>query len=94
MEMIKGIAGHGYYDELVVPIIENSAREYELTDALAAAVSIFPSICSPVKSAEAQYLCFNFCFKLSIGGVSVHCDTTISRTVTQLASRVVLCDTP
>lgn len=39
MEMIKGIAGHGYYDELVVPIIENSAREYELTDALAAAVS-------------------------------------------------------
>jgi methylthioribulose 1-phosphate dehydratase/enolase-phosphatase E1 len=39
MEMIKGITGHGYYDELVVPIIENSAREYELTDALAEAVS-------------------------------------------------------
>jgi methylthioribulose 1-phosphate dehydratase/enolase-phosphatase E1 len=39
MEMIKGIIGHGYYDELVVPIIENSAREYDLTDSLAAAVS-------------------------------------------------------
>ncbi|CAI7769974.1 unnamed protein product [Closterium sp. NIES-54] len=39
MEMIKGIVGHGYYDELVVPIIENTAREYELTDSLAAAVS-------------------------------------------------------
>lgn len=39
MEMIKGITGHGYYDTLVIPIIENSAREYELTDALAAAVS-------------------------------------------------------
>lgn len=38
MEMIKGIQGHGYYDELVVPIIENTAREYELTDSLAAAV--------------------------------------------------------
>ncbi|KAJ6776279.1 BIFUNCTIONAL METHYLTHIORIBULOSE-1-PHOSPHATE DEHYDRATASE/ENOLASE-PHOSPHATASE E1-RELATED [Salix koriyanagi] len=27
MEMIKGIQGHGYYDELVVPIIENTAYE-------------------------------------------------------------------
>ncbi|KAF5822159.1 putative methylthioribulose-1-phosphate dehydratase, class II aldolase/adducin domain superfamily [Helianthus annuus] len=31
MEMIKGIQGHGYYDELVVPIIENTAHERELT---------------------------------------------------------------
>ena len=38
MEMIKGIAGHAYRDELVVPIIENTAREYELTDSLAEAV--------------------------------------------------------
>ena len=38
MEMIKGIQGHGYYDELVVPIIENTAHERELTDALAEAV--------------------------------------------------------
>ena len=36
--MIKGIVGHGYADELIVPIIENTAREYELTDSLAAAV--------------------------------------------------------
>ncbi|KAI7994638.1 putative bifunctional methylthioribulose-1-phosphate dehydratase/enolase-phosphatase E1 [Camellia lanceoleosa] len=40
MEMIKGIQGHGYYDELVVPIIENTAHERELTDSLAEAVSI------------------------------------------------------
>lgn len=38
MEMIKGIKGHGYYDELVVPIIENTAYENELTDSLAKAV--------------------------------------------------------
>ncbi|RVW79305.1 putative bifunctional methylthioribulose-1-phosphate dehydratase/enolase-phosphatase E1 1 [Vitis vinifera] len=42
MEMIKGIQGHGYYDELVVPIIENTAHERELTDALAEAIEAYP----------------------------------------------------
>lgn len=42
MEMMKGIQGHGYYDELVVPIIENTAREYELTDSLAKAIAAYP----------------------------------------------------
>ncbi|KAF2314344.1 hypothetical protein GH714_025534 [Hevea brasiliensis] len=40
MEMIKGIKGHGYYDELVVPIIENTAYENELTDSLTKAKPI------------------------------------------------------
>lgn len=45
MEMIKGIKGHGYCDELVIPIIENTPYEYELTDSLSEAVcySIFQS---------------------------------------------------
>lgn len=42
MEMIKGISGHGYHDELVVPIIENTPREYELTDSLAEAITLYP----------------------------------------------------
>ncbi|KAK6946706.1 hypothetical protein RJ641_000179 [Dillenia turbinata] len=42
MEMIKGIQGHGYYDELVVPIIENTAHERELTDSLAKAIESYP----------------------------------------------------
>ncbi|XP_048607686.1 probable bifunctional methylthioribulose-1-phosphate dehydratase/enolase-phosphatase E1 [Brassica napus] len=42
MEMIKGIQGHGYYDELVVPIIENTAYENELTDSLTKAIIAYP----------------------------------------------------
>nr|BAF01056.1 hypothetical protein [Arabidopsis thaliana] len=41
MEMIKGIQGHGYYDELVVPIIENTAYENELTDSLTKAIEAY-----------------------------------------------------
>lgn len=32
MEIIKGMKGHGYHDELVVPIIENTAHESDLLD--------------------------------------------------------------
>lgn len=39
MEMIKGIQGHGYPDELVVPIIENAPCEGELLESLTKAVS-------------------------------------------------------
>ncbi|XP_051227038.2 probable bifunctional methylthioribulose-1-phosphate dehydratase/enolase-phosphatase E1 isoform X1 [Lolium perenne] len=42
MEMIKGIKGHGYRDELVIPIIENTPYEYELTDSLAEAIKAYP----------------------------------------------------
>ena len=42
VEMIKGIAGHGFYDTLKVPIIENTARECELTDRLREAMQKYP----------------------------------------------------
>jgi len=42
LEMIKGIRGHGYFDRLVVPIIENTAREAELADSMAKAISDYP----------------------------------------------------
>ena len=35
LEMIKGIAGHGYYDRLVVPIVDNTAHECDLSDRMA-----------------------------------------------------------
>lgn len=43
MEMIKGIQGLGYHDRLVVPIIENTARECDLADALEEAILAYPA---------------------------------------------------
>ncbi|KAJ3671883.1 hypothetical protein LUZ60_007962 [Juncus effusus] len=42
MEMIKGIKGHGYHDELIIPIIENTPLESELTDSLTQAMEAYP----------------------------------------------------
>ncbi|OEL32497.1 putative bifunctional methylthioribulose-1-phosphate dehydratase/enolase-phosphatase E1 [Dichanthelium oligosanthes] len=42
MEMLKAIKGHGYRDELVIPIIENTPYEYELTDSLSEAIAAYP----------------------------------------------------
>jgi len=41
-EMIKGIDGHGYFDQLVVPIIENTAWEHELADSLGETIAKYP----------------------------------------------------
>jgi methylthioribulose-1-phosphate dehydratase len=43
LEMIKGIKGHGFYDTLELPIVENTARESELTFALRQAMAAFPA---------------------------------------------------
>lgn len=59
MEMIKGIQGHGYYDELVVPIIENTAHERELTESLSEAVFFFLNIFSLIT--ESLNLSTYFC---------------------------------
>lgn len=38
----QGMRNHGYHDTLVVPIIENTALECELTDSLEAAIDQYP----------------------------------------------------
>ena len=43
LEMIKGIEGMGYHDRLVVPIIENTARECDLADAMEEAILAYPN---------------------------------------------------
>jgi len=42
LEMIKGIEGMSYHDRLVVPIIENTARECDLASSLEAAILAYP----------------------------------------------------
>jgi len=42
LEMMKGIRDHGFHDELVVPIIENTAHEHELADSMAEAIEAYP----------------------------------------------------
>lgn len=42
IEMIKGLTGHGYYDTVQVPIIDNTARECDLADRMAGAMQAFP----------------------------------------------------
>jgi len=42
LEMIKGIEGMSYHDRLVVPIIENTARECDLAASLEEAIAAYP----------------------------------------------------
>lgn len=42
LEMIKGIRGHAYGDRMVVPIVENTARECDLAEALEEAILAYP----------------------------------------------------
>lgn len=55
-EMIKGIAGHGYFDELVVPIIENTAHEHELADALGECIANNPKSCAVLVRRHGMYV--------------------------------------
>jgi methylthioribulose-1-phosphate dehydratase len=42
LEMLKGINGHGYLDTFVLPIINNTPRECELTETLRIAIKEYP----------------------------------------------------
>lgn len=44
IEMMKGLRGIGYYDTLRIPIIENTAHECELADAMADAMNQYPDV--------------------------------------------------
>ncbi|KAL7185484.1 hypothetical protein ACSBR2_027432 [Camellia fascicularis] len=79
MEMIKGIQGHGYHDELVVPIIENTAHEGELIESLTEAIRAYPKTTAVLVrnhgvfiwgdswiSAKTQAECYHYLFDAAI----------------------------
>lgn len=43
LEMMKGIRGVGFYDTMIIPVIENTAYEEELVDRLRLAIKAYPS---------------------------------------------------
>ena len=42
LEMIKGIRGHGFFDELTLPVLENTAHEEELEPAFVECLRRYP----------------------------------------------------
>ncbi|KAK2651148.1 hypothetical protein Ddye_018637 [Dipteronia dyeriana] len=79
MEMIKGIQGHGYHDELVLPIIENTAHEGELTESITEVIRAYPKATAVLVrnhgvyiwglswiSAKTQAECYHYLFNAAI----------------------------
>jgi methylthioribulose-1-phosphate dehydratase len=79
LEMMKGISGHGYYDRLVVPIIENTARECDLADRMAAAIEAYPQSSAVLVRRHGVYIwgrdawhaktqaeCYHYLFEASV----------------------------
>ena len=54
--MIKGIDGHGYFDTLRIPIIENTAWEHELADSLGEAIAKNPKSCAVLVRRHGMYV--------------------------------------
>ena len=76
LEMIKGIAGHGYEDTLVVPIVENTPHEEELTEVMREAIEAYPRATAVLvrrhgiyvwgetwQKAKSQSECYHYLFK-------------------------------
>jgi len=79
LEMIKGISGHGFYDTLTIPIIENTARECELTDRLRQAILEYPKATAVLVrrhgvyvwgeswiKAKTQFECYEYLFEAAV----------------------------
>jgi len=79
VEMIKGISGQGFYSNMVVPIIENTARECELTDRLREVIVKYPQSNAVLVrrhgvyvwgdswiQAKTQFECYDYLFEAAV----------------------------
>lgn len=79
LEMIKGIANHGFYSNMIVPIIENTARECELTDRLRDVMQKYPQSNAVLVrrhgvyvwgdswvQAKTQFECYDYIFEAAV----------------------------
>jgi methylthioribulose 1-phosphate dehydratase/enolase-phosphatase E1 len=88
--MMKGISGHGYYDRLIVPIVENTARECELADRMAAAIEAYPQSSAVLVRRHGVYIwgrdawhaktqaeCYHYLFEASVRMAGLGVDARI-----------------
>ena len=90
-EMIKGIAGHGFLDELVVPIIENTPHEADLADSLGEAMRKYPRSNAVLvrrhgvyvwganwEAAKAQAECYHYLFEAAVRMTAIGVDPAVA----------------
>lgn len=78
-EMIKGVAGHGFNDTCVVPIIENTPHECDLADSMGDAMRLYPKSSailvrrhgvyvwgSSWEQCKAQAECYHYLFEVAV----------------------------
>lgn len=93
VEMIKGIKGHGFYDVCVVPIIENTAYESELTSSLQDAIDRYPKTSAVLVRSHGVYVwgdnwiqaktqaeCYHYLFEAAVQMKRMGIDPRTSRT--------------
>ncbi|HEY4013917.1 MAG TPA: methylthioribulose 1-phosphate dehydratase [Polyangiaceae bacterium] len=98
LEMMKGITGVGYHDELVVPIIENTAHECDLADAMADAMRAYPKTYAVLVRRHGVYVwgrdwvaakthaeCYHYLFEAAVRMVSLGLDPAVRASATTSA---------
>lgn len=104
-EMIKGISGHGYFDELVIPIIENTAWEHELADTLGDAIRKYPKTYAVLVRRHGMYVwgdtweqakrhaeCIHYLFEIALNSIKLGLSSNPAAQLSTLKYSHYLCD--